>query len=346
MPNMEMPFRGRWIWKLKTLPRIQFFVWQCMHHSICVRECLSTRGMAIENSCPICLNGLESIIHALRDCPLAKAIWHQLGVLPSDLVFFAENLKEWLFSNCNAKPSHRSGQLSWFQVFLFTIWMIWKNRNHHVFKGEVQNPNVAKEILARVMEYNFCASNHTEAKRVVLKSIRWEKPNAGWKKLNTDGSLVDSLGLVGGRGVVRDEQGNWVLGYARRIGPVNSFLAELWSLRDGLLLCVQAQVQALIVEMDTKALVDAFSNQTKSNAIVSSLMEDCRHLATQIPQVSFRHIYREANMYADHLAKLGAFMETDFVAFSSPLVDIISFFEADSRGLYVNRLCPASGFPA
>ena len=102
------------------------------------------------------------------------------------------------------------------------------------------------------MEYNYCASSHTAAKRVVLKSIRWEKPNTSWKKLNTDGSSVDSLGLAGGGGVVRDEQGN--------------FLAELWYLRDGLFLCVQAQVQALIVEMDAKALVDAFSNQTKSNA--------------------------------------------------------------------------------
>ena len=143
-----------------------------MHHSIGVKECLSARGIAVGNSCPICLNGTENIIHALRDCPSAKGIWYQLGVLPSDPMFFAENLKEWLVSNCNAKPSHRSGQLPWFQVFLFAIWLIWKNRNHHVFKGEVQNPNVAKEILARAMEYNYCASSHTAAKRVVLKSIR------------------------------------------------------------------------------------------------------------------------------------------------------------------------------
>ena len=94
---------------------------------------------------------------------------------------------------------------------------------------------------------------------------------------------MDSLRLVGGGGVVRDDQGNWVIGFARKIGPVNSFLAKLWSLRDGLFLCVQAQVQVLIVEMDAKALVDAFSNQTNSNVIISSLMEDYRHLATQIP---------------------------------------------------------------
>ena len=88
--------------------------------------------------------------------------------------------------------------------------------------------------------------------------------------------------------------------------------------------------------MAAKALVDAFSNQTKSNAVNSSLMEDCSHLASQISQVSFRHVYREANMCADQLAKLGASMENDFVVFSSPPVGIFSFVEADCREQYVN----------
>ncbi|KAK4578315.1 hypothetical protein RGQ29_028437 [Quercus rubra] len=237
-PSSEVPFKGKWIWKLNTLPRIQSFVWQCMHHSISVRECLTARGMDIDNSCPICRNGPESILHALRDCPSARDIWHQLGVPPSDSVFFVANLKDWLVSNCNSKLRQRAGQLPWFQVFLFAIWMIWKNRNHFVFKGTMQYPNVAKEILGRVMEYTYCAYSHTAVKRMMMKSIRWEKPNSGWKKLNTDGSSADSLGLAGGGGVVRDEHGSWVLGFARKFGPVNSFLAELWSLRDGLLLCV------------------------------------------------------------------------------------------------------------
>ena len=65
VPDLKVPFKGKWIWKLQTLPRIQFFVWQCMHHSIGVRECLSARGIAIDNTYPICHNCLENIIHVL-----------------------------------------------------------------------------------------------------------------------------------------------------------------------------------------------------------------------------------------------------------------------------------------
>ena len=38
-------------------------------------------------------------------------------------------------------------------------------------------------------------------------------------------------------GVVRDEHGNWVAGFTRHIGITDIFAAELWGLRDGLLLC-------------------------------------------------------------------------------------------------------------
>ena len=68
-------------------------------------------------------------------------------------------------------------------------------------------------------------------------------------------------------------------------------------------------------------------------------MDDCRYLVTQIPQVRFRHVYREANRCADHLAKLGSLMDVDFAIFSCPPVDILPIFEADCHGLFVRRLC-------
>lgn len=68
-------------------------------------------------------------------------------------------------------------------------------------------------------------------------------------------------------------------------------------------------------------MVDAFNHQSNSNTIISSIMDDCRQLVTQIPQLSFRHVFREANRSADYLASLGPNLESDFVLFSSPPVD-------------------------
>ena len=121
---------------------------------------------------------------------------------------------------------------------------------------------------------------------------------ASWLTLNMNGSATGKTGLAGGGGLIRDENGR-VTGFARRIGSTNSFMAELWALRDGLHLCLQANVHSVIIEVDAKAIVDAFNSPTSCNAFVSTIMEDCRNMANQIPQRSFRHIYREANKCAD-----------------------------------------------
>ena len=99
-------------------------------------------------------------------------------------------------------------------------------------------------------------------------------------KLNTDRSSISNPRMAGGGGGIRDEEGNWVVGFARRIRLASSFLAKLWALRDGLLLCLKSHIKAMIIEMDAKAIVDAFSHQNNSNSIISSLMDDCKQLVT------------------------------------------------------------------
>jgi len=59
---------ARWIWKVDTLPRIKPFLWLCAHISIVVKVCLKKRGDVHETLCPMCQGGLETILHALRDC--------------------------------------------------------------------------------------------------------------------------------------------------------------------------------------------------------------------------------------------------------------------------------------
>ena len=105
-----------------------------------------------------------------------------------------------------------------------------------------------------------------------------------------------------GGGLIRDELGNWVVGFTRKLGRMNSFTAEVWALRDGLLLCHQMNIPAIIVELDAKALVDAISNPRYSNTVISPIFYDCKCLLSQIPQVRIKHIFREANKCANRLA--------------------------------------------
>ena len=93
---------------------------------------------------PLCQSGTEAIIHALRNCPSIKSIWHQLRVHPAYPCFFVANLKDRFLSNCNTDPKHDTGEPPWHQVFLLAIWLIWKNRNQYIFKERNLNTMLLK----------------------------------------------------------------------------------------------------------------------------------------------------------------------------------------------------------
>ena len=118
---------------------------------------------------------------------------------------------------------------------------------------------------------------------MITRKVRWENPNSRWMKLNIDGASNSLLGITRGGGLSRDDARTRVVGFAKKIRKVGSFLAELWALRDGLLLCQQFNLTAIIAESDAKAIVNAFTKPTYSNSIVFALFDDCRQLVTSFP---------------------------------------------------------------
>ena len=98
-------------------------------------------------------------------------------------------------------------------------------------------------------------------------------------------------------------------------------------------------IPSLIVELDAKCIVDALGNSNCVNNVVSLILDDCRLLVNRIPQIQFKHCYRQANRCADSLARMSCCLDVDFSFFSNPLVDILSVFEDDSNGVFCSRLC-------
>ena len=159
----------------------------------------------------------------------------------------------------------------------------------------------------------------------------------GWAKLNSDGSALGNTGRVGGGGVIKDHDGHWLKGYARPLGCTNSCMAELWALRDGLLIAKEMGINNLIIELDALSVVLLMNNNT-ANLLIEPLLTDCRNLVREIPNKQIVHIYREANQCADALAKLGASSLDSFVIFLYPPPVVESILVADKACLRCNRL--------
>ena len=70
---------------------------------------------------------------------------------------------------------------------------------------------------------------------------------------------------------MRDEHGSWIGGFTRYIGSTNSFIVELWGLKEGLLLCYNLNIDFLIVELNAQAVVEVFKNANYVNNVISPL---------------------------------------------------------------------------
>ena len=164
-------------------------------------------------------------------------------------------------------------------------------------------------------------------------AVRWEKPPLNWYKLNTDGASCGNPGRARGGGVIRDNAGNWIKGFARYIGYTTSIIAEFWALRDGLKLAIQLGVKNLEVELDAKVIIDLINSRNSSNTAYPSLLLDCRLLPELIPHTKVKHVFREANKCVDALAKNGCHAHEEFVIFDSPpSVDVSDIVYADEIG--------------
>ena len=141
----------------------------------------------------------------------------------------------------------------------------------------------------------------------------------------------------GGGGVIKGQKGEWITGFARPLERTNSCMAELWALRDRLMLAKELGINNLIVEFDASSVVLLMKNST-CNLLMELLLTDCRNLLKAFPNTQVVHAYREANQCTDTLAKMEAVSLTSFVVFWTPSPVVNSILAHDRANVCCNRI--------
>ena len=141
---------------------------------------------------------------------------------------------------------------------------------------------------------------------------------------------------AGGGGLIRDHKGDWVASFSRSLGCTNSFIAELWALRDGLILAKDLNLNSLIVELDAKIVVQLMNNDS-ANMLMEPLLTDCRTFLRAIPNKQVEDTYREANQCANALTNRLR-CNFSFVVFVEPPPVVESLLDHDKTNTFCNRL--------
>ncbi|KAK8548028.1 hypothetical protein V6N12_060955 [Hibiscus sabdariffa] len=158
--------------------------------------------------------------------------------------------------------------------------------------------------------------------------LYWSRPPRGWIKANVDASVHSGDGHAAIGGVLRDENGCWILGFRRSIGCCSVLVAELWAVQDMLARAWSLDIRRLVLEtncMEVVQLLNCSSTSTVGNTLVRLIMDWTR----ENWQLVIRYVPRVHNQLTDRFASLGRTAPRDGILFSNPTVDLVSLVDHD-----------------
>ena len=108
---------------------------------------------------------------------------------------------------------------------------------------------VLRNIWISVLE--FKSSICMDFKSNGLHTVVWQPPSMGYIKLNTDRSVWMQSGVSGCGGVIRDANGNWLLGISAKGLSIDVLHVELQAILHGLKLAWETGHRVICCEMDS-----------------------------------------------------------------------------------------------
>ena len=234
---------------------------------------------------------------------------------------------DWFQQWCRA-PFYGEHFHWWKIVGYAAVWTLWLARNEAVFEKKVwQLDDIFELIKLRSFHWTKASNSKFEysymdwcdspwklkrmhsdlVNRTRLLNV-WEAPMPGCLKFNVDGSAWGKPGLAGCGGILRDESKKVVGMFFGPLGIIESNEAEVKAIQQALVLFLQTKwvgVKELVIESDSMVAVLWVKNVGSRPWKLWKVFNEIDNCINVIKKVSFFNIYREANAFADSLAKMG-----------------------------------------
>ncbi|CAH9131175.1 unnamed protein product [Cuscuta epithymum] len=66
-----------WVWKIRTCEKVRCFLWLVMKNKLLTNVERGKRHISEDTVCPLCNEDEETVLHIIRDCPFAVAVWRK-----------------------------------------------------------------------------------------------------------------------------------------------------------------------------------------------------------------------------------------------------------------------------
>lgn len=150
----------------ENLQKIRIFCWRLGHNILPTYEKISSIRNGFNSSCPRCGQDKETLIHAMKDCPMARAVLVYGG--------FKNKLIDGYYSWCInwIEDVVRELDKKAISNFITVLWNIWNSRNNRIFWGTEEEAKVTWE-RAVSLSHDFRIFNLLES--TIMEKV-WRKP--------------------------------------------------------------------------------------------------------------------------------------------------------------------------
>jgi ribonuclease HI len=192
-------------------------------------------------------------------------------------------------------------------LFATVAWVLWNNRNNKVWNN-VAEPGRSLGFKAKHMweEWHF-VNNQQPGRHMNMQQqheIKWQKPIQGWFKCNVDAGFHKELSKTSTGWCVRDHMGRFIRAETTWMdGNCSIIEGESIAVLKALHAMENQGITHVIIESDSKNVVDAISHLRGGNSEFSHLILQINNVLSRNPNFVVKFIKRQANMVAHSLAR-------------------------------------------
>lgn len=320
------------IWKLRTAPKLRFFLWRLLSNALATGTNLVHRGIITYAQCRRCCLDVETVEHLFFDCPFVQSIWRGTQI-PNGVFFnpncsFEEKFQAILeySNNVSLSPLMR-------QIPLWTLWRIWKSRNLLVYQKRNNNwQQVLQYIFSDAAEWIHCcyrdASDTAIQNSSRQRKSSWKRPIREHVKCNYDCGFRGPALPTKSAWIIRDSYGFYCGAGQCMSSPCSSVLeAELQSL---LIAMQQAWIKGykkIVFEGDNKNVCKLVKGEVL-NFPLHNLIRQIQTWQEKFVSADVVWVGRDSNQVADALVKK-VNLDSSFVFHFYVPFDIVTFLYED-----------------
>ena len=179
---------------------------------------------------------------------------------------------------------------------------------------------------------------------ISLVQVQWTPPPKLWIKINTDRSILSNTMEASCGGIIRNHEGKFLAAWSVNLGSCTITMAELWGIFWGLFISYNMGHRNVILETDSTCVYHLVMYGVPETHTYSSLVYAVRNLIRKDWNVEINHSFREANRYANSLAKYGHRIPIGISFFDRAPTSIFLDLLVDSSGHSCTRIVCCSSF--